>query len=477
MWLCAAVIVGPTLTAACTSSTTISADLAISSVTIVDVETGELRADQTVLISGDRIVMVVPTALAAPPAGAQLVDGEGRYLIPGLWDAHVHAARNLAWHLPMFLAHGVTAIRNMNPGTDDAIPLTQSIRRRLASGDLLGPRMIAGGPTVDGDPPAATSPMVARDAAAARAAVDALADAEMDFVKVYENLSRDAYFALMARAEELGAPVDGHIPFRVLPEEAAAAGQRTIEHLRGMEWGCASNANVHRVELERLVDSLAAMTPDEQVLAVTRHQRALFDARDEALCQATAEAYRRNGVAVVPTMIVYPRIARPEAVLAGPDAQLVPAPLVARWRAMTSSRLWSVVQSEVAPIPDLQLANVRLLHEVGVVILAGTDVGGGGPEMLIPGLSLHEELELLIDAGLSPIEALRAATIDPARVFGLDGELGRIAEGTYADLVLLDANPLEDITNTRRIEAVVVNGRYLDRSALVSLRARASVTP
>jgi imidazolonepropionase-like amidohydrolase len=268
---------------------------------VVDVIEGALHPGRSVSIAGKEIVDVGPAGSA--PASTRRIDAAGRFLIPGLWDAHVHSAVHSHWHFPLFIANGVTGIRNMNPGSDDAIALTQSIRRRLSSGDLPGPYMIAGGPTVDGDPPAATSPIVVRDAAEARDAVDALADAGMDFVKVYEVLGRDAYFALMARARERSIPVDGHIPFRILPEE---------------------------------------------------------------------------------------------------EARYVPAQLAAHWRAMTSSSVWTTVQSELAPVPDVQLANVRLLNEAGVVILARTDVGGGGPEMLIPGLSLHEELELLVKAGLTP---------------------------------------------------------------------------
>jgi len=284
---------------ACAPKTT-PADLAIEHVRVVDVRSGAVLPDQTVLVANGRIAAVGPSP-SVRGAGGRTIDATGRYLVPGLWDAHVHSVENAAWHLPLFVAHGITAIRSFNPGTDDAIQLTQSVRDRLGRGDLLGPRMIAGGPSVDGSPPAATKPIIASSADEARRAVDTLADAGMDLVKVYELLSRDAYFALMERARERGIPVDGHVPFRVQPGEAAEAGQRTIEHLRGLEWGCAADARAQRAALERLIGRLDRLPMEEQVLAVARSQRALFDARDEALCAATAAVYRRFGLAVTPT--------------------------------------------------------------------------------------------------------------------------------------------------------------------------------
>jgi uncharacterized protein YciI len=212
--------------------------VAIRAATLVDVTDGSLRADQTVLIEGNRIVAVGPGRVVPIPGDADVMDAAGGYLIPGLWDMHVHSVANIAldmpvtwvaamdWHFPLFLAWGVTAVRNMNDGTGDvSLRLTNSAKRRLKTHELSGPRLLASGPSIDGEPALGSSSAIVRNAAEARAAVDALADSGADFIKVYENLSRDAYFAIMDQARRRGIPVDGHVPFRVTPVEAADAGR------------------------------------------------------------------------------------------------------------------------------------------------------------------------------------------------------------------------------------------------------------
>ena len=203
---------------------------------MVDVRDGSLRPDHTVLVAGKRIVAVGPADKVRIPDGADVIDATGGYLIPGLWDMHVHSVANVAvdrshesvaakdWHFPLFLAHGVTGVRNMNDGTGDVtLELSKRVRRQLAEGDLRGPpRFLTAGPSVDGDPPLGSNPVVVRTAAEARAAVEQLVSNGADLVKVYENLSREAYFAIIDEARRRGIPVDGHVPFRVTPEEAAA---------------------------------------------------------------------------------------------------------------------------------------------------------------------------------------------------------------------------------------------------------------
>jgi imidazolonepropionase-like amidohydrolase len=220
-----------------------SPTLVIRGVTVVDVRDGSLRPEQTVLIAGNRITAVGPAEQVRPPDDADLVDVAGGFLIPGLWDMHVHSVANVAldqgqsvaaqdWHFPLYLAHGVTGVRNMNDGTADVtLEQSKSVRRRLAQEELRGPpRFLTAGPSIDGDPPLGSNSVVVRTAAEAKAAVQQLAANGADLVKVYENLSREAYFAIIDEARRRGIPVDGHVPFRVTLEEAADAGQRTSEH-------------------------------------------------------------------------------------------------------------------------------------------------------------------------------------------------------------------------------------------------------
>ena len=454
-----------------------SPTVAMRGVTVVDVIDGSLHAEQTVIVAGNRIVAVGPANKVSIPGGADLID-EGGFLIPGLWDMHVHSVANVAWdmpvrsvtntdwHFPLFLSYGVTGIRNMNDATaDPTLELTRSVRRRLAEGKLRGPRLVANGPAIDGDPPLTSNPVVVRTPEQARAAVDKLADHGADFIKVYENLSREAYFAIMDQARRRGIPVDGHIPFRVLPKEAADAGQRTFEHVLAMALGCSTKAEAEREEFARVLsDSSRSAVIEQTPLELFRHERRLYDTRDPSVCAETIEAYRRNGVAEDPTLAGYHHVVNAKQILSDTTSmRFVPTVIRRNWENRMDSEMGRIIQSILRPIVPLQSENVRLLNDAGVLLLAGTDVG---IPTLVPGISLHEELVLLVEAGLTPLQALRAATLNAARVLGLADTLGTIESGKLADLVLLEANPLADISNTQRIRAVVADGRLYRRADL-----------
>jgi len=283
---------------------------------------------------------------------------------------------------------------------------------------------------------------------------------------VYENLSREAYFAIIEQAQRRGIPVDGHVPFRVTPEEAADAGQRTFEHVLAMAAGCSASAAAERERFARVLSPLAGSAALESLTPMTlfHHERALYDSRDPSLCTPTIQAYLRNGVADTPNIVAYRNVVNAQEILADSSRmQLVPAAIRRNWEAMLGTEIYREMQSVRGPLVPLYSDNARLLNEAGVVLLAGTDVG---IPALIPGISLHEELELLVEAGLTPLEALRTATLNPARVLGQSHSLGSIEVGKLADLVLLDANPLADIRNTQRIQAVVADGRLYRRADL-----------
>ena len=450
---------------------------------MVDVRDGSLRPDHTVLVAGKRIVVVGPTDKVRIPDGADMIDGTGGYLIPGLWDMHVHSVANVAvdrslksvaardWHFSLFLAYGVTGVRNMNDGTGDVrLELSKSVRRRLAEGALRGPpRFLTAGPALDGDPSLGSNPVVVRTAAEARAAVEQLVSNGADLVKVYENLSREAYFAIIEEARRRGIPVDGHVPFRVTPQEAAQAGQRTAEHPDALAAGCSTAAEAERKQFESVLADYGSLPEGEKFLAMFRHVRALYDSRDPGACASAIGAYRRHGVAVTADLVAYHHVVYAERVLS--DAarmRLVPREIRRNWENLLDSETTREFQSILRPIVPLELENVRLLHEAGVLLLAATDVG---VPLQVPGISLHVELERLVEAGLSPHEALQTATLNPARALKMADDLGTIEPRKLADLVLLDANPLEDIRNTQKIRAVVADGRLYRRADLDRLLA------
>jgi Amidohydrolase family len=458
--------------------------VAIRAVTVVDVMDGSLRGKQTILVAGNRITAVGPADQVRIPRDAELVDAAGRYVIPGLWDMHVHsvnpvgvdtANRSIAaqdWHFPLFLAYGVTGVRNMNDGTADVtLELTNAIKRQLVEGSRRGPpRFLSAGPAVDGDPYLASKKVAVGTAAEARAVVEQLASNGADLIKVYENVSREAYFAIIDEARRRKIPVDGHLPFRITPEEAAAAGQRTVEHPEALATGCSTKADAERERFAGVLATYHGLPGSEKLLLMQiQHYRALYDSRDPAACASAFEAYRHNGVAVTADLLVYHHIVHAERILSDTGRMRhVPKTIRRKWENLLKSETTRELQSILRPIPPLELENVRLANKAGVVLLAATDVD---IPMGVPGLSLHEELVRLVEAGLTPLAALQAATLNPARVLGLADSLGRIEPGKLADLVLLDADPLEDIRNTQKIRAVVADGQLYRRADLDRLLA------
>jgi imidazolonepropionase-like amidohydrolase len=411
-----------------------TADVVIEDVTLVDVREGRTREHLDVGLAGPRIAYVRRAGGAAVPAGARRVSGRGLFLIPGLWDMHSHSlwsADAVRTFLPAYVANGVTGIRDMG-GT---LEMMHAARDSIRGGSAY-PRIYAAGAIVDGPEPVDPSISLAvGDSAGGRLAVDSLARAGADFVKVYSLLPRGAYFAVMDEARRLGIPVAGHVPVEVTPDEAARAGQRSIEHLRD--------------ELEPFC------TP-----------------REPAPCAPLFEVFRRNGTWQVPTLVVLRMKALfgDTAYVTDPRLAYVPASLRASWlreRLGKIARGPDYAAGKRVRFADEMWLTGRLARE-RVPLMAGTDAGVA---FSYPGFSLHDELALLVDAGLSNVEALRAATLAPAELMGAAGTLGTVEAGRAADLVLLRANPLRDIRATRQVETVVLRGRVIPRAGLDSLLA------
>ena len=429
--------------------------LVLTGVTVVDVREGRLVPNQIVAVKGNRIDAVTATRAGSIPRGARVIDARGRYLIPGLWDMHVHSAAAAARELPVYLALGVTGVRNMHTTADTALALVRGIKRQLATGAVLGPRFLANGPIVDGPVPAQRGSVAVGTAAAARSAVDSLVAGGADFIKVYIRLPREAYFGVAAQAKRQQVPFVGHVPTSVRAEEAAEAGQRSIEHTHELDWSCSTQGDSIRTAF------LAEPAPTRETY---RHARTRLTATwSGEQCAAAIAAMKGNGTWFVPTLVVGWAPLRADSV-SGDSAAIgvVPGATVEWWRTANDQ-----VPAEVRRVAEAELrtgiALVRLLHKAGVPLLAGSDTGN---PFVVPGFSLHTELELLVHAGLSPLAALQTATVNPARFLEATDSMGTVEEGKLADLVLLDGDPLADIRNTAKIRAVITNGRYLDRAAL-----------
>jgi imidazolonepropionase-like amidohydrolase len=409
--------------------------IVVSDVTIIDGRSPEPRPDRDVVIQGNRIVAETAAGSMRIGRGAHVVDGRGRFLIPGLWDMHVHTVMpggDAA--LPLYIANGVTGVRDM---AGDWAQL-QTWRHEIAAGTRAGPRMVVSGPYLEGgDVP--IPHLLVRTPEDAQPAVDSLVRLGVDFVKVHGQLTRESYFAIARAARARGIPFAGHVPRSVGAVAASDSGQRSIEHLLTIPNSC---------------------TPQESVALAPRF------AMQSALGRCTSEDMHglfstliRNDTWVVPTLTAQLEVATwPKKDLPGDSlAHYLPDELrrfVAEIFPMPDSIPPDADEVGLA-LFDKRVQIVGALHRAGVHVMTGTDAPLRNSP---PGFGLHEELKLFVRAGLSPIDALRAATLEPARFLGVQDSLGTVESGKVADLVLLDANPLDDIGNTRWIALVIANG-------------------
>lgn len=441
----------------------------ITNTTVIDVATGRLEAGRTVLIRDGRILEVRPAGAAAP-AGTPVVDGTGKYLIPGLWDMHVHAAFPGLDQLfmPLLVANGVTGVRDMF----SQISQLDSARARIGRGALVGPRLIGSGNLVDGVPPIWPGSRSVRTPEEARRAVDSLARAGAGFIKVYSRLSPEAYRAIAAEAKRVGIAFAGHVPSLVSAAEASDLGQRTIEHLTNLATACSSDEAALLAEVAAVVSDSArgwSAAGPVQLRQVARIQQTY----DPVRCRELARRFIRNDTWMVPTMVVLRSVSHLDDTTLASDPRLVyiPSNMSRGWNPRADFRFRSLTPEDWAirqTVYARQREIISLLRSENVRFLAGTDLAN---PYIFPGFSLHDELGLMVEAGFTPLQALQAATIEPARFLGAVDSMGTVAAGKLADLVLLDANPLEDIRNIARVNAVIAAGRLYRRPQLDSLLA------
>ena len=424
--------------------------LAITHVNLIDATGAPVQTDMTVIVQGKQILQLGKSDSTTIPKAARVVDGRDKYLIPGLWDMHVHEIFG-AW-LPedekitplLFVANGVTGVRDMG-GDLEAL---KKWRARIAEGTLLGPRMIISGPMLDGPVPQFPSSAPVKDAADGRRIVDELQKNGADFIKIQSLVPRDGYFAAADEAKNVGIVFAGHVPDKVRATEASNAGQKSIEHLTGVFEGCS--------------------TVEDELMAAPRGpgRGKFLSTYDPARAKVLIALFVKNQTWQVPTLYWERGEWLIEQTSAGPDPLAKYAP--AAWRVRAWPMFTTGIEKDWSTDPfadrekffQAELKMVGEMNRAGVPILAGTDTAAG--VRVYPGFSLHEELELLVRAGLTPMEALQAATLNAGKYLGL-ADTGTIEKGKRADLVLLDANPLQDIKNTRKIQSVVLAGRYFSR--------------
>ncbi len=446
--------------AAVTSPSSVGSETYITHVTVIDTITGKEVQDRTVIVSGDRISEVRDSKGTKPPAGAKVVDGRGKYLIPGLWDMHVHAvvAERLDTMFPTFVANGVLGIRDM--GTSMPLAEIDRLRHETANGSRLGPRIVAAGPILDGRPkPLRPNFLAINTPEEGRETVRRLKTGGADLIKVYSEPSRDSFLAIADEAKKQNIPFAGHVPFSVSALEASDAGQKSMEHLWGIYLSCSSREEELRSEMLKGGVNLSG---SERIRLEMDEAAASYDERKAANVFAHLA---KNGTWMVPTFsAVVPDTEIFDArVTTDPRLKYIPPAIQKQWTAAASAG--AAIKSKSF---DRKLQVVGAMHRAGVPLLAGTDTAWIQP-YTYAGFSLHDELALLVKAGLTPIESLQTATINPARFLGMEKDLGTIEKGKVANLVLLDADPVSDIRNTQKIDSVVLKGKLLTRTDLDKL--------
>jgi imidazolonepropionase-like amidohydrolase len=429
-----------------------AAPLAITNVTVIDTTGGSARPNMTVVIEGDRITQVGAGDRTPAPKGARVVDGSGEFLIPGLWDMHIHTffgdwvpgGREVT--LPLFIANGVTGVRDMGSDLD----LILAARRDVARGAQLGPRMVVSGPMLDGPKPQFPGSIAIATPEDGRRAVAMLQGQGVDFIKIQSLVPREAYFAIAKECNKRKIPFVGHVPDAIRASEASNAGQKSFEHLIGLFEG--------------------SSTAEDELLKGPKGAARFLETYDASKEAALIALLAKNRTWQCPTL-VWERggwLVDTIDVSQDPDLRYAPA----SWREKTWPRFKAdMVKNYITdPLPvrekfvQHELGIIARLHRAGVLFIAGTDTPAGVG--VVPGFSLHQELQRFVDAGFTPLEALQTATINPARFLDKLGDFGTVEKGKVADLVLLDASPLDDIRNTRKIAAVIANGRYYSREQL-----------
>jgi imidazolonepropionase-like amidohydrolase len=447
-----------------------SGGLALTHVTIIDPGFGKAQHDMTILVRGHDIVAVGRAKQVKIPTSAKVIDGTEKFVIPGLWDMHSHF-RDAARDLKMDTANGVLGTRNMGGAAKDVFPL----RDAIAHSQQLGPKIAACGPIIDG-PDSWSNPQFTisvTSADEARSAVVSLKEQGTDCIKVYDGLSRDSYFAILDEARKLDLPVVGHLPSGISVREASEAGQRSLEHGIALAGGSTMEGDYIKRRLDQSTFQEALRTKNFALIPakIARDNTMMLDIFNQGRADATYRLLAKNNTFVTPTLVTERSLTFIDDLNKRPDSRMeyVSAQELQWWKPengmLTKYRTPEYIAMRKREYAKM-LEEVHRAQTLGVHLLAGTDTT---IPYTYPGFSLHDELKLFVEAGLTPMQALETATTNPSLFLGLSKTWGRVEHGYTANLVLLNADPLADISNVNRIDSVVVSGQRLDRAQLDQL--------
>jgi imidazolonepropionase-like amidohydrolase len=461
----------------CSQKRTVVSDLAIVHISVIDATGIQAQSDMTVLINGSTITDIVPSNSVKIGSESKIVDGKGKFLIPGLWDMHVHSS-NDSIYFPLMIANGVTSVREMFSNRY-YFPIQLDWREQINDRKLVGPNLYV--PlAVFGPQQRWFNGIEVKSKEEVKAVVQEIRESGADFIKVFDLYDPDIYFSLLSEAQKNGIHVAGHAPISVNMTEAAQAGQRSFEHLLGVLLASSSKEESIRKEMvekaELVHDSFSDLT---HILYFIQSEE-ILDSYDTAKANQLMAQLKNSGCYICPNLSLWNgklKVINSE-MIQNENSKYVPAQYLNVWSTFASNSFTAhILPSEYDLFKrfiNKRFEIVNELNQHGIPFLAGTDVSWRNHN-LIPGFSLHDELSLLVTAGLTPMQALQAATRNAAEALDVLNKTGTIEVGKNADLVLLDVNPLEDINNTRKINAVIKAGHYISREELDKLLRKVEI--
>lgn len=438
--------------------------------TVIDVTNGTAQPDRAVIVDGDDIAAVVASDAVPAKPRSRIIDARGKFIIPGLWDMHVHVADPMGAPGKLFVANGVTGVRVMwgNPRFAPGMERFHfDMRDRFEKGQDVGPRMVIASQMLEGPKPFRPQAIKLTTVDEAKKAVDDAKASGADFIKVYNTLTKPLFLAIADESKKVGLPFVGHVPDAVNAGDASDAGMKSEEHLMGILMACSSREAALR---KKHLDFFAKDHPRAEQSKFERDETAaLLASYDANRCGKLFAKFVANQTWQCPTLVLERVAAEYESLGNDPRLQYMSFFTKMIWSPRADPRFQGRTPEDAASLRasyQKDLALVGAMNQAHVPLLAGTDEFN---PYTYPGFSLHDELGLLVKAGLTNAEALRTATLNPARFFGQESKRGTVSEGKVADLVVLDADPLVDIANTTKIDAVVLRGKLYDRAALDKL--------
>ena len=435
-------------------------DFVISNSKIINVEDGSVISDHDILIKGNIIVDIVPHRKTYYKS-VKIIDANNLYSIPGLWDMHVHAIWPEWFEIcnPLMTAYGVTGFRD----TWGDLKLADTIRRRMAAGEIPFQRFILAGGLIDGFRPIWPTSQVADSPAEGIRLVDSLHKAGADFIKVYSRLKPEVFYAIAKRCKELNIKFAGHVPEKVRLIDAANAGMYSMEHLTGVTEAFSD-----------IEDSIFAVinkidySADPKTFGPLSMERLNLLVKSKIVpgkVENVIAVLKKNHTWIVPTMVAKRGISYMDEMGKEKDDRLsyLPNDISFSWKPENDFRVKNRVPQQWKDVKTLYqngVSQLTLLIKNNIPLVAGTDFPN---PYCFPGSGIHDEFELMTGAGLSPLQALQSATLNAAKFLGKTDSLGTVAANKYADILLLSENPLINISNTRKIEGLFVNGKFYNK--------------